>query len=182
MFHGPVDQALPFFQSHLGFECPVRKDAASFLQEVTTPKGEQTCYMHVPLAKGMASCITISLMQLQLQLLMYVFVGQLTYATAELRKRKGLAPLHQPDGDQFAAAAEFQVQPYLSTFEAMGCSMDHRSDASLYLLAAKMGLALPEQGATDLLVPVDEIALAFWEETEWGQVMREQLDDKPFAK
>jgi hypothetical protein len=41
MFHGPVDQALPFFQSHLGFECPVRKDAASFLQEVTTPKGDR---------------------------------------------------------------------------------------------------------------------------------------------
>ena len=30
MFHGPVDQALPFFQKHLGLECPVRKDAASF--------------------------------------------------------------------------------------------------------------------------------------------------------
>jgi hypothetical protein len=41
---------------------------------------------------------------------------------------------------------------------------------------------LAGQGATDLLVPVDEIALAFWEETEWGQAMREQLDDKPFAK
>ena len=44
------------------------------------------------------------------------------------------------------------------------------------------GVPLSEQGATDLLVPVDEIALAFWEETEWGQAMREQLDDKPFAK
>jgi hypothetical protein len=43
MFHGPVDQALPFFQTHLGFECPVRKDAASFLQEVTTPKGAARC-------------------------------------------------------------------------------------------------------------------------------------------
>ncbi len=38
MFHGPVEQALPFFRQ-IGFECPVRKDAASFLQEVTTPKG-----------------------------------------------------------------------------------------------------------------------------------------------
>ncbi len=38
MFHGPVEEALPFFAS-LGFECPVRKDTASFLQEVTTPKG-----------------------------------------------------------------------------------------------------------------------------------------------
>ena len=53
MFHGPVDQALPFFQSHLGFECPVRKDAASFLQEVTTPKGEQNCCMHGPAGNGM---------------------------------------------------------------------------------------------------------------------------------
>ncbi len=39
MFHGPVAEALPFFAS-LGFECPVRKDPASFLQEVTTPKGK----------------------------------------------------------------------------------------------------------------------------------------------
>lgn len=50
MFHGPVDQALPFFQSHLGFECPVRKDAASFLQEVTTPKGDRTAACVVQLA------------------------------------------------------------------------------------------------------------------------------------
>ncbi|KAK9907686.1 hypothetical protein WJX75_008105 [Coccomyxa subellipsoidea] len=39
MFHGPVHEALPFFAS-LGFNCPVRKDPASFLQEVTTPKGQ----------------------------------------------------------------------------------------------------------------------------------------------
>ena len=38
MFHGPVGEALPFFAT-LGFDCPVRKDPASFLQEVTTPKG-----------------------------------------------------------------------------------------------------------------------------------------------
>lgn len=39
MFHGPVGQALPFFRQ-VGFVCPERKDVASFLQEVTTPKGE----------------------------------------------------------------------------------------------------------------------------------------------
>lgn len=37
-FHGPVKEAAPFFRT-LGFECPVRKDVANFLQEVTTPKG-----------------------------------------------------------------------------------------------------------------------------------------------
>lgn len=47
------------------------------------------------------------------QLLTCVCAGQLTYATEDLRKRKGLAPLQQSGGDQFAAAAEFQVQPYL---------------------------------------------------------------------
>ena len=30
---------MPFF-AQLGFPCPVRKDPASFLQEVSTPKGE----------------------------------------------------------------------------------------------------------------------------------------------
>lgn len=40
MFHGPVNDALPFF-AELGFVCPVRKDTGSFLQEVTTPKGEK---------------------------------------------------------------------------------------------------------------------------------------------
>ena len=39
MFHGPVKEAVPFFES-LGFKCPERKDHASFLQEVTTPKGK----------------------------------------------------------------------------------------------------------------------------------------------
>ncbi|KAK9829450.1 hypothetical protein WJX72_005937 [[Myrmecia] bisecta] len=38
-FHGPMDQAIPFFASQ-GFVCPLRKDPASFLQEVTTPKGQ----------------------------------------------------------------------------------------------------------------------------------------------
>ena len=38
MYHGPVGGALPFFAA-LGFVCPERKDPASFLQEVTTPKG-----------------------------------------------------------------------------------------------------------------------------------------------
>jgi hypothetical protein len=44
MFHGPVHEALPFFAS-LGFNCPVRKDPASFLQEVTTPKGTPPCQL-----------------------------------------------------------------------------------------------------------------------------------------
>ena len=38
MFHGPIKAAVPFFES-MGFRCPDRKDHASFLQEVTTPKG-----------------------------------------------------------------------------------------------------------------------------------------------
>lgn len=42
-FHGPVTKAIPFFGS-LGFECPVRKDPANFLQEVTTPKGSSETY------------------------------------------------------------------------------------------------------------------------------------------
>ncbi|CAD7702122.1 unnamed protein product [Ostreobium quekettii] len=40
VFHGPVSQAVPFFTS-LGFQCPVRKDSGSFLQEVTTPIGQR---------------------------------------------------------------------------------------------------------------------------------------------
>ncbi len=36
--------------------------------------------------------------------------GQLTFATPELRKAKGLAPVEQAGGDQFAAAAAFQVR------------------------------------------------------------------------
>ena len=38
MYHGPVRNVLPFFAG-LGLQCPVRKDPASFLQEVTTAKG-----------------------------------------------------------------------------------------------------------------------------------------------
>lgn len=39
VFHGPVADAIPFFTSTLGFQCPDRKDPATFLQEVTTPIG-----------------------------------------------------------------------------------------------------------------------------------------------
>lgn len=39
VYHGPIPDAVPFFTS-LGFQYPVRKDPASFLQEVTTPKGK----------------------------------------------------------------------------------------------------------------------------------------------
>lgn len=58
MFHGPVHQALPFFEKQLGFVCPVRKDAASFLQEVTTPKG--TRMFHLMIFQKQA-VVTISL-------------------------------------------------------------------------------------------------------------------------
>ena len=40
VYHGPVDDAIPFFGS-LGFRCPERKDPAAFLVEVMTPMGEQ---------------------------------------------------------------------------------------------------------------------------------------------
>ena len=42
MFHGPIKEAVPFFEA-MGFKCPERKDHASFLQEVTTPKGKLVC-------------------------------------------------------------------------------------------------------------------------------------------
>ncbi|KAL4527487.1 hypothetical protein Ndes2526B_g08823 [Nannochloris sp. 'desiccata'] len=41
IYHGPMTEAIPFFNT-LGFECPSRKDPASFLQEVTTPLGQLT--------------------------------------------------------------------------------------------------------------------------------------------
>jgi hypothetical protein len=39
VYHGPVSGAVPHFAS-LGFDCPPRKDLASFLQEVSTPAGQ----------------------------------------------------------------------------------------------------------------------------------------------
>ena len=47
MFHGPIKEAVPFFEA-MGFRCPERKDHASFLQEVTTPKG-RPCSVYLPL-------------------------------------------------------------------------------------------------------------------------------------
>eukprot|EP00887_Chlorella_sp_A99_P001837 scaffold19.g1837.t1 len=42
VYHGPVDQVLQHFerQEGLGFACPPRKDAISFLQELSTPIGQ----------------------------------------------------------------------------------------------------------------------------------------------
>lgn len=42
---------LPFFESQLQFVCPVRKDAGSFLQEVTTPVGQYAYAAPALLAK-----------------------------------------------------------------------------------------------------------------------------------
>ena len=58
VFHGPIREAVPFFES-LGFKCPERKDHASFLQEVTTPKGkpaEPSCHIQ---ATGLGECIHV---------------------------------------------------------------------------------------------------------------------------
>eukprot|EP00889_Picochlorum_renovo_P001436 jgi/Picre1/28466/NNA_003870.t1 len=39
LYHGSLAGAIPFF-SQIGFDCPVRKDPGSFLQEVTSPIGQ----------------------------------------------------------------------------------------------------------------------------------------------
>ena len=39
IFHGPRELILPFFQS-IGFDCPLRKGVAEFLQEVPTLTGD----------------------------------------------------------------------------------------------------------------------------------------------
>lgn len=40
LYHGPLEGAVPHFTAS-GFICPVRKDVASFLLEITTPTGQQ---------------------------------------------------------------------------------------------------------------------------------------------
>ena len=42
VFHGPKDDAMPFFNS-LGFQLPERKGVADFLQEVTSEKDQKVC-------------------------------------------------------------------------------------------------------------------------------------------
>ena len=39
MYHGPREEALPFFSS-LGLTCPPRKAVADYLQEVTSKKDQ----------------------------------------------------------------------------------------------------------------------------------------------
>lgn len=39
LYHGPLEGAVPHFTAS-GFICPVRKDVASFLLEITTPTGD----------------------------------------------------------------------------------------------------------------------------------------------
>ena len=45
LYHGSLSGAIPFF-SQLGFDCPVRKDPGSFLQEVTSPIGQMIYASH----------------------------------------------------------------------------------------------------------------------------------------
>ena len=54
LFHGPVPEALPHFLS-LGFACPVRKDPASWLQEITTPGGIARARLCVWLGGGLCA-------------------------------------------------------------------------------------------------------------------------------
>lgn len=41
LYHGPREGVLPFFRSHLGFDCPPRKGVADFLQEIALPSDQQ---------------------------------------------------------------------------------------------------------------------------------------------
>ncbi|PSC69376.1 ATP-binding cassette transporter isoform B [Micractinium conductrix] len=41
LYHGPREGVMPFFRSHLGFDCPARKGVADFLQEVALPSDQQ---------------------------------------------------------------------------------------------------------------------------------------------
>jgi hypothetical protein len=40
LYHGPREGVMPFFRTHLGFDCPVRKGVADFLQEVALPSDQ----------------------------------------------------------------------------------------------------------------------------------------------
>lgn len=39
IFHGPTEALQPFFESQLGFACPLRTAVADFVQELSTPEG-----------------------------------------------------------------------------------------------------------------------------------------------
>lgn len=41
LYHGPREGVMPFFRSHLGFDCPARKGVADFLQEIALPSDQQ---------------------------------------------------------------------------------------------------------------------------------------------
>jgi ABC-type multidrug transport system ATPase subunit len=45
LYHGPLECAVPHFTA-TGFICPVRKDVASFLLEITTPTGAIVASTH----------------------------------------------------------------------------------------------------------------------------------------
>jgi hypothetical protein len=49
LYHGPLEGAVPHFTAS-GFICPVRKDVASFLLEITTPTGTLVAHTAVVLA------------------------------------------------------------------------------------------------------------------------------------
>lgn len=41
LYHGPREGVMPFFRTHLGFDCPMRKGVADFLQEIALPSDQQ---------------------------------------------------------------------------------------------------------------------------------------------
>ncbi len=44
LYHGPREGVMPFFRAHLGFDCPLRKGVADFLQEIALPSDQQASW------------------------------------------------------------------------------------------------------------------------------------------
>ena len=173
---------MPFF-AKLGFPCPVRKDPASFLQEVSTPKGEldETPWCS-PLASSPSGIPSVGLhvhatppclgenqespeptaRLADAEWSAWYYAGQVLFSCPDLRKRKGLQP----------PPPKTQSQARLQTSQS---AADSTAAEEVELLAAA------GRWTQDLMVSVSEMCDAF-KATQFGQAMREQLDKHPFKK
>ena len=196
MFHGPVGEALPFF-AQLGFACPVRKDPASFLQEVTTPKGAPLPglpHLLVSLCIGPQAQGVLTPGPLFLAPLVESPHGmrhtlrcfRRPQCRCSFRNGQGWGVFVSP-----SASAQLMHQTG-GTKQSLRCChvpVTHaaRVRAGQLLFASEelrreCGIRGPgdEAAYTErLLVDTEDISAAFWG-TKWGAAMRDELDHAPF--
>lgn len=187
IYHGPVNEVLPFFQT-LGFDCPQRKDLPSFLLEVTTPAGQYQ-YASRALRAGRAASMPDSLAARASGAFELAFERAVADSNQKARRssvggRDSVEGRSAHGAAHGAGAAAGQTgtgvhheQEEAGGGDGRGGGGDVKPDAQMLAaaMASVAGAAVGAAAPRALLVPIEEMESRFWRENPHGVRMLAEL-------